>query len=412
MTRQAIATRLAGHLGLDIQSIGRLTVDTAITRRMDALLINQPQAYLDYIDQHQNEFNRLINQVIVPETWFFRNPEAFKLMVEHLKLHRDQTQRPIRLLSAPCATGEEPYSMAMALHMAHFPIRQFTIDAVDIAEQCLQRAARAQYRNMSFRGNEPRPWLKYFNAVPGTDLHQLCQTIQSTVRFHHMNLARPHALPDAATYDIIFCRNLMIYLTPEARQRLVLWLCQQLSDTGLLFIGHAETAILANAPLQPVPQRLTFAFQRTSPDRQITRTPDKPVNRTAPLRHMHETTRQTTTTKTDNRRKNPTPSPDIHLAEARRLANTNQPRAALILLEQLVHSHPTAELFCLMGTLHSMLQQDLQATQAFEKAVYLDPYHHDALVHLAILYRQAGHHRQAEQFQRRAGQTLKQDSVT
>ena len=121
---------------------------------------------------------QLIETVIVPETWFFRDREAYVALVkvvleEWLPAHGDG---PLRLLSAPCSTGEEPYSMAMALFDAGLPANRFHIDALDISARSLARARRAFYGRNSFRGTNLSFRGRYFQAAAGG--HHLAEAIR------------------------------------------------------------------------------------------------------------------------------------------------------------------------------------------------------------------------------------------
>ncbi|MEM9161942.1 MAG: CheR family methyltransferase, partial [Cyanobacteria bacterium P01_F01_bin.4] len=170
-------------------------------------------------------------------------------------------------LSVPCSTGQEPYSIAIALLEAGLTPNQFEIQAIDISHQALTLAKRARYDSYSFRTPYPYNQQRYFYPHRGNQ--QLDASIQKLVQFRQGNVIDRLLQDPPSPYNIIFCRNLLIYLTPTARHQTMARLEQWLSPTGLLFLGHAETYHVDKKKFTPVQYPLTFAFQRqTTPTTQ------------------------------------------------------------------------------------------------------------------------------------------------
>ena len=142
-------------MGLSASSIGAPTIERAVRARLRACNLERPDDYWDRIRRSPDELQELVEAVVVPETWFFRDPQAFTAMVhvarEWLSAHPSGT---LRLLSLPCSTGEEPYTMAMALIDGGMPVKRFRIDAIDISCHALAKAERGIYGNNSFRGQD------------------------------------------------------------------------------------------------------------------------------------------------------------------------------------------------------------------------------------------------------------------
>src|ERR1700674_835338 len=141
-------------IGLDAASIGSSAIKRAVQVRAAACNLKDPKAYWRFLCTSKAELQELVEAVIVPETWFFRDGEAFLAMArlaheEWLPRHA----RALRLLSLPCSTGEEPYSMAMALLDGGFPVDRFRVDAVDVSTRALEHARHGIYGKNSFRGN-------------------------------------------------------------------------------------------------------------------------------------------------------------------------------------------------------------------------------------------------------------------
>lgn len=150
--------------------------------------------------------------------WFYRDADAFKALARlaHERLAERGNALPLRVLSLPCSTGEEPYTIAMTLLDAGFDAAQLRIDAMDISDRSLATAQRAVYGRNSFRGN----------AFPFRDAHftrtedgwRLAPRIVEAVRFSRANLMQLDA-SSLGVYDFVFCRNVLIYFDRDAQQK-------------------------------------------------------------------------------------------------------------------------------------------------------------------------------------------------
>jgi chemotaxis protein methyltransferase WspC len=143
-------------IGLDAESIGSTSIQRAVRLRMKSLGLRRPEDYEQLLEKSSAEWNELVESVVVTETWFFRDPALFDGFVRHvleewLPAHPGA---PLRLLSIPCASGEEPCSLAMALLDAGVASERFQIKAADISARAIARAERGVYGKNSFRGKD------------------------------------------------------------------------------------------------------------------------------------------------------------------------------------------------------------------------------------------------------------------
>src|SRR6185503_1136786 len=206
------------------------------------------------------ELQALIEAVVVPETWFFRDREAFSTLArlvreESLTAPADGVRR---ILSLPSSTGEEPYSIAMALFDAGVSADRFAIDAIDISAHALAVARRATYGKNSFRGRELGFRARYFAATASG--HRLADRVRAQVHFRQGNLLSPDAAP--TRYEAIFCRNLLIYFDRATQDRAILALERLLAEGGVVFVAPSETGVLLNAGFVPVKAPFAFAFRK------------------------------------------------------------------------------------------------------------------------------------------------------
>ena len=162
------------------------------------------------------------------------------------------------MLSLPCSSGEEPYSIAMALLDAGVPASRFQIDALDISERVVQFARRGLYGRNSFRGDALDYRDRYFTETG--DGHQLSAQVMERVRFQSGNLFDAGLLAHAPAYDFVFCRNLLIYFDQATQERAVQVLRRHTREDGVLFVGPAETSLLTARRLPPVAMPHCFAF--------------------------------------------------------------------------------------------------------------------------------------------------------
>src|SRR5580692_10562799 len=133
---------LQDTMGLDSASVGSATIESAVRLRMESLKYKKREDYWERVQVSDDELQELIEAVVVPETWFFRDQDAFTALTRQI-LEEWLPEHPtagLRLLSVPCCTGEEPFSMVMALLDAGISRDRFKIDAVDISVRALARA--------------------------------------------------------------------------------------------------------------------------------------------------------------------------------------------------------------------------------------------------------------------------------
>jgi chemotaxis protein methyltransferase WspC len=393
-------------MGLHAETIGSSSIERAVQARMMACRAASVDDYMDRLAASPRELQELVEVVIVPETWFFRDPEAF---VE-LKRIACEDWRPngpgdvLDVLSVACSTGEEPYSIAMALLDAGYPSDRFRIDAVDISERSLDYARRGIYGKNSFRGEELGFCERYFHKL--SDGHRMHDAVRESVHFRYGNIHAEDFLLDAQPYDAIFCRNLLIYFDQPTQARAIAVLRRLLKDTGALFVGPAETGLLLNPDFVSVKVPLAFGFRRaprTPPFRPPARLPAMPAfpARTRPatraaLNGTQRLERAPVEAQASRPRKN-------GIEEAFALADQGRLVEATARCEEHMREHgPSAQAYYLMGLVCSADGRLYAADRCYRKALYLDQNHSGALIHLALLLEEQGDKRGAKLLRDRA----------
>lgn len=241
----AIKAMIYQHCGLLLEGVANERLSKALQVNMAATASNNLADYRQFIMKNNNAFNQLINQLTVNETYFFREPEQIKLVVEDLipkiQAIKPSITTPIRILSAGCSSGEEPYSLAIALHEAlgESAAQSIQIDAGDLDDNVLKKARQGLYSEFSFRGVDPKLRKRYFE--PKNNCYQLIPAIREQVNFHHLNLLAPSLPKYLGDYDIIFFRNVSIYFDLKTRRLIQNKFYNLMNDNGVLLLGISET---------------------------------------------------------------------------------------------------------------------------------------------------------------------------
>jgi chemotaxis protein methyltransferase WspC len=424
---------LKRKMGLDSGSIGKAAVERAVRHRMGAADAADERDYLLRVQTDPAEMQQLIEAVIVPETWFFRYPESQAAMAglarERLFAVGVPDTRVLRVLSLPCSSGEEPYSIAMALLDAGIPASRFEVDAVDISERMVEFARRAVYGRNSFRGDDLAYRGRHFTET--ADGHQLADLVRARVRFHQGNLFDTHLLAGAAPYDFVFCRNLLIYFDGPTQERAVQVLRRFTRGDGVIFVGPAETSLMTARRLPAVPVARSFAFlAQTLPPPAETFAPPKPMVHAwtpprrpvaqtpaahLPLPHtaiapgtmarpsMPPTPMASASAAITPAARPDTSSADVSLRQIAAMADQGRVQDALAKCQAHLDSHgASADALHLLGLLQDAAGDARQAQTSYRKALYLDPTHREALLHLAALIASAGDIEGARRLQARA----------
>ena len=419
---------LRRNMGLEASSIGASTVEKVVRGRMALVGAETTEEYLLRLRHSPGELDELIEAVVVPESWFFRDNTPFTALTSWV---REQWQpahpgETLRVLTVPCSTGEEPYSVTMALLGAGLPPERFTVDAVDISRRALARAQKAVYGQNSFRGQALDFRDRYFAPVP--EGYALATEVKRQVRFENGNILAPDFRPGGGRFDVIFCRNLLIYFDRPTQGRAVQALVAMLAPDGLLFVGHAETSIPAGAGCASANYPMSFAFRKAPaapPVPGVTRTNAAPrVTLRMPSHFAPPSTRLVGVSKAPGTRPLPffmprplapeVPLPDAapqplapsakpaFLDAARALADQGKLDAASRLCEDhLRQNGACAAGWYLLGVVRDAAGDRGRAAECYAKTLYLEPDHQDALLQRALLAEQNGDTATAEQLRRR-----------
>jgi len=264
---QLFQSAIARRLGLRFDD-GKLTfLAEVLTERSDARRLD-PLPYLEALvaeREAEGELSELARRLTVGETYFFRHSEQFNAVRELVLPERAAaraTSRRLRLLSVGCSSGEEPYTLAILVREHGLePAFDVGIQALDVNPDSLAKARAGLYTPWSLRETPAEIRARWFTAEDRN--FRLARTLRDAVRFQEQNLVDAGtAVLSPETYDIIFCRNMLMYLTPEHMASIVGRLTRALVPGGFLFLGHAETLRGLSQAFHLRHTHNTFYYQR------------------------------------------------------------------------------------------------------------------------------------------------------
>lgn len=423
MNFQRLRTLLERHYGWATEAIHDRELLNAVQAQALALGVDfksQPDRVLSMICNDPRQLAKLAESLAVHETWFFRGSPQLQHAVDYLvskrqQLALNQERVPLRILSAPCSTGEEAYSLAILLSQRGLTHRDVTIDGVDQSELAIQRARLGLYNQNAFR---EAGWDKPHMVAGIHSSHNLWQvdsSIASMVRLDVGNLLEMPAplLP----YDCIFCRNLLIYLSQPKRAELLKRLSQWLTPQGRIYVSAVEAPIANEAGLTAIAPLELQVFSKSvapaptsEPHPLVVRTkPRSPSTLTSSRSNLHTSAPSSSIAIADPvSTREPTAElahndlAHSELTQAEQAADAGRFSEAEKILEALPPNERfTAAAQFLRGVIAQAQGKLDEAQYAWEQAVYLDPQHGPALQRLWLSATARGDSRLAEQYRRR-----------
>lgn len=240
---------VTSHAGITLGGHKRQLVYGRLTRRLRQLGLDSFEQYCRYVDEHlDTEFGELINAITTNLTSFFRENHHFEHLAGNAlpdRMERNGLNRRLRLWSAGCSTGEEPYSIALTVaetlgaERAHWDVR---VLATDIDTQVLTRAGNGVYAEERIEGIPPERARRWFRRGTGPNLGKVRvdDGLRDLIAFRQLNLMDT-SWPMRGPFDVIFCRNVVIYFDKPTQKILFDRFADLLAPDGYLYVGHSES---------------------------------------------------------------------------------------------------------------------------------------------------------------------------
>jgi len=405
--------------GLYFSEQKRLDLSIGITKALveSSLVTSKPEYDLNQYynllkNRHstvgQAEMKRLINLLTIGETYFFRDEAqfdalAYQVLPQLIQQKRDKAaqQMPykplqLRIWSAGCASGEEPYSIAMLLKEILPDLNQWQIFILgtDINDNVLKRATTAIYSNWSFREERARRLRsRYFDHNPPARFYHLHDEIKEMVTFTRLNLMEavyPEIHTHTSELDLIVCRNVTIYFKQKTTQQIIDRFYKALAPQGWLMVGHAEASLTTYRAFQAQsfpgailyqkvdkPKEAVSGWQPASANK-LTSAKTSPAPSVSP--------KSATLTPAPVPSKTPVTSTNSPLDQAYALLEDGYVNQAIVLLKQVITTNPQAKAYTLLGRAYADAGRFNEAKQACEEALSLNKLQAEAYLTLATIY--------------------------
>ncbi len=244
-----------GYCGIYFDDGSKFLLERRLSRRLEQHGLKNFQEYyhfLKYDRKREAELVVLVDNLTTNETYFFReNPQLRAFSEEILpELRRSLADRKVlRIWSAGCSTGEEPYTIAILLLESGDWWRDWQVEILgsDINQRVLHTARKGVYKKSAHRATSPDMLAKYFVQDEKSD-YRIIDRVKELVSFSSVNLLDPHKTSLISNMDVIFCRNVIIYFDREAKKKVIESFYQKLREGGYLLLGHSESLInISNA---------------------------------------------------------------------------------------------------------------------------------------------------------------------
>lgn len=430
----AFRSILHESMGLKNELIQDNTLRIAL-RDLSATVGGNPSIWLESLKSDPVIRHKFCEHFTVGETWFFRDWTPFACLrqfAEEFRL-RKGTTRPIRVLSIPCSTGQEPWSMAMLFAWMGWTPDQVIIDALDLNRASLKTMKERTYKKYSFRETQPEANLILDRFTrPISDGFEVDPGLANFVHIHHGNILDHQLDPTGcgAKYDVIFSRNLFIYLDNSSRSKAMTNLMRLLDPEGILYFGHAEGSVIEGHGLVSWNSAFNFAFTRKAAkpglvdssqgvlESDIGRVTGGHLSPLPPKSrpHIQPKPKASPISPTEGNTKNPvkrsvpgsrssriTKAPLVDpVAKALAAANSGDlENAAYLYADLLKKEAMNGNLWRMAAVVEQARGRTEEALKMFDRALYIDSKDRESLRMASLIRRQRGEIARAEQLERR-----------
>ena len=258
------------HCGLYFDSDSKYLLDKRLARRLALHGLSgfrEYYQYLKYDRKKDEELSDIMDILTTNETYFFREAFQLKAFTDEILpelMRLKEKEKTLRIWSAGCSTGEEPYTIAMLmLELGCFAGWRIEIVGSDISQRVVQHARKGIYGKSSFRATEERYRLRYFTETP--EGYRICDEVRELVSISHLNLFDANRLALLGKMDLIFCRNVIIYFDLDAKKRVIDSFYNTLRGGGYLLLGHSESLMNISTAFALKHLKNDMVYQKSAP---------------------------------------------------------------------------------------------------------------------------------------------------
>ena len=264
---------LRDHCGLHFDEDVRFMVEKRLARRLEPLGIGSFAAYhylLRSGDSMDGEWSEVVDLLTTNETYFFREHNQLRALIHEIipevlmRRRGIDKDAPVRIWSAGCSSGEEPYTIVMMAMEAGIDVRRdLRIYASDLAASMLGKCRRAQYRESAFRDTDPALRDRYFTVRNG--IYRISDDVKKCVDFIRLNLLDRAKISLLGQMDVVLCRNVIIYFNAQTKKEVIETFYEKLSPGGYLLLGHSESLINVSSAFELCHLENDLVYRRPLP---------------------------------------------------------------------------------------------------------------------------------------------------
>lgn len=250
--------------GITFSDTNRSILDSRLKERLREKQLDSVQDYYRVVTSNKEEMKLFLDSVTTNLTRFFRNQPHFDALVNYvvpqvLELKKSQFDKKIRIWSAGCSTGEEPYTIAMILKDILPAPYTFEIMASDISLKSLMVGKQGFYPDSRITGIPEKYLARFFRKVDGG--YQVTDELMNTIRFDYHNLKYA---PNIRNLDIVFCRNVLIYFDEPAQLEVINHFWDAMAPRSYLYIGHSESLFGMNTKFEFLKTNWACLYQKNT----------------------------------------------------------------------------------------------------------------------------------------------------
>jgi len=388
-----ILTVLEEEIGLDPESVGYKYIEKSINNTILKLgQIDEKEFYKEIII-NKKSLEIFIEEIVVSETWFLRNRKSFNNLKIYLNQY-DVVNEKLKILSAPCSTGEEIYSIIFMLFESGISSANCNLAAWDINHLNLNKAKKAMYKKLSLKELNDTDIEKYFRKEE--NFYKIKDDyLQYKIDFKQINLTKK-IIEINEKFDIIFCRNLLIYLNENARKILLFNLEQLIKDNGILFVGESELNYFLNNGFDKIDNNTSIACIPSFKEKR-----KKTILINKQFKKEIKKDNLVINLSVDN--ENKTKEKNNLDLELQNLISLNKlDKAELICQENIIKNKLEWKNYFWLGFIFFIKEDYNKSKDYFLKALFLNPLEYDTLIYLSLIENKEGNLEKSDLYRKRA----------
>jgi chemotaxis protein methyltransferase WspC len=388
-----ILTVLEEEIGLDPESVGYKYIEKSINNTILKLgQIDEKEFYKEIII-NKKSLEIFIEEIVVSETWFLRNRKSFNNLKIYLNQY-DVVNEKLKILSAPCSTGEEIYSIIFMLFESGISSANCNLAAWDINHLNLNKAKKAMYKKLSLKELNDTDIEKYFRKEE--NFYKIKDDyLQYKIDFKQINLTKK-IIEINEKFDIIFCRNLLIYLNENARKILLFNLEQLIKDNGILFVGDSELNYFLNNGFDKIDNNTSTACIPSFKEKR-----KKTILINKQFKKEIKKDNLVINLSVDN--ENKTKEKNNLDLELQNLISLNHfDKAELICKENINRNKLDWKNYFWLGVIFFIKEDYNKSKDYFLKVLFLNPLEYDTLIYLSIIENREGNLEKSDLYKKRA----------